>query len=412
MSSTNIKCTAISRDNKWILFFPLFMLFFPSVTFSIIDAEIFPWGILLFVFYRVRLDKLTVLFLLILFLSIIYGALLRREVTFEAVRSLFAYLNVILVSCFIIKCNNLTLSRLLIILKVVLSFYLIFGILQLTGLVSFLEPLVDVLMRRGSVTVTEGGRGVRLLASEPSRAALEVIFVYACLRVTNVFSTRYTLLFDAVIVIFLLVVIKSATGLLFAFVFFFLMYPKLSGLNLILFISALGTLSNIDLNSRAFNLIIDVFSNISFANFFELLIKHSGFRIPSVLSSYIYAMYTPLGGGVGQWMHSSIDAFSFLGIPASDILYFRSEFNSEFVAVRPTTFIASIALDLGILGVLFCLYWIFFNLIKVLPNSKNLPIYGMFIFYLLFFGEIGHPVPWVCMLYSIQYQIRNNGNST
>lgn len=405
MSSLGIDYVNKLTYQRVFIFFPLLLLFFPSVTFSIINAEIFPWGIFLFFAYKLRIDKITLVFIFILMLSIIYGGFLRNEISFESIRSLFAYLNVILVSSFVIKCNDYTFAKLEKVIKIALFVYVTLGILQITGLAGFLEPIVDMLIRRGSVSVTEGGRGVRLLASEPARAALEVIFVYGCLRVTNVLS-RFTIITDIAIFIFLLFVIKSATGLIFALIFFSLMYPKLSIVNFALLISSLSVISEIELNSRAFHLFLDVISNFSFSNLFDLVIRQSGFRVPSVLSSYIYAMQHPFGGGVGQWMYSSIDALSNLGIPASDISYFRTEFNSQFVAVRPTSFAASVSLDLGVIGFLICMYWTFVNLIKIPPKMKILPMYGMFTFYLLFLGEIGHPIPWICMLFTAQHQIR------
>tara|TARA_B110000908_G_C10243949_1_gene447711 strand:+ start:499 stop:1761 length:1263 start_codon:yes stop_codon:yes gene_type:complete len=381
----------------------IFLLFFPSITFSIINAEVFPWGILIILVYKLRLDYRSCILIFFMFISILLGALFRNEIDFEVIRSFAAYLNVILVSSFIVHCNDKTLIKIIGILKVVLIVLLSVGILQVTNALSFAEPVFEFLIRRGSVSSLDGSeRGIRLLSSEPSRAAMELIFIYGALRVIGLFD-KFSIIADLVIISFLLFFIKSITGLIFMGLFFSVIYPKLIVLSLFLIPSFIYLVPAEFINSRALSLLINVAANSSLDNFFELSLKLSGFRFPSVISSYLFGLEYPFGGGIGQWMYSSVQALNGLGIEAGEIDYFRTEFNSTYVPVRPTSFLASISLDMGLFGCLITSYWIAVGLFKKRLHHKVLPVFMIFIVYLLLIGEIGNPVPWVCMLASLEF---------
>ena len=78
------------------------LLFFPSITFGTLAAEIFPWGIVFALFFMRRISVPIFLLVSLLLVSCFYTAytLVLHGGALEAdiVRSLAAYLNVILLA--------------------------------------------------------------------------------------------------------------------------------------------------------------------------------------------------------------------------------------------------------------------------------------------------------------------------
>ncbi|GHV66301.1 hypothetical protein AGMMS49928_00670 [Spirochaetia bacterium] len=86
-----------------------------------------------------------------------------------------------------------------------------------------------------------------------------------------------------------------------------------------------------------------------------------------------------------------------MNISPKELDYFAYRGN-EFLAIRPTSYMASIALDLGIFGILsvLCLLKPMLSLLKK-GNGDAFPVVFYFIFLVFFSGAIGNPIPWVCI---------------
>jgi hypothetical protein len=388
---------------KTIILVLLVLVFFPSITFSLLHAEVFPWALIVFFVLKLKINKVTVLYISWLLLSVIIGFAKHNSLdVLEIIRSFAAFLNPLLIFLFLCYSSNKY-----IFLEKKLIFYIfsglfILGLFQYSGSINFLEPVFKILVPRGSVDMTEGGRGVRLLSSEPSRAAVEFMFIYALFRLAYLRGFKLAYIFDVLIILFILFVLKSGMGALFAVLFFTIIYPMTSLSSLILVITSIPTLINFDLDSRALSIIINVVSSLSFDTFFDLMMKNSGFRLPSILSVYTHIPDNLLGYGLGNWKMASLITLNDLGIPASEINYFKYNFNSQFVSVRPTSYVAALMLDTGIIGALLLALILKKHFIFGLKNKVLYPMLSIFILYMFIFGSIGNPVPWICFAISLR----------
>ncbi|WP_165312516.1 hypothetical protein [Vibrio ziniensis] len=374
------------------------LLFFPSVTFSLIKAEIFPYGIIYFLVGRVRLYKNVMLVIFLMIISSIYGALYFQEISDEVIRSIFAYLNPLLVYVYILNERKRSSEN---IVKFIFFGLLALGLLQFSGLANAiaLDSIIDILMSRGGTDVVEGGRGISLLSSEPSRAACEVTFVYILFRYSFL-NHKVTIIFDVFIAFFILYFIRSATGLIYISIFLLLEYRLKLVIALGILFLAVG-FSDLSSSSRALNLLHAALSQDDFSSFVSLALNASGFRFISVYAAYKSMFNAIFGFGVGFWEFSSKIALNNSGIPAYDISYFNTWFGGRYESVRPVAYFASIALDMGIIGFILLSNIVFKPVLQVFKMSEFKSAYITFAFYLIFLSAVGNPVPWLCIAYLI-----------
>ncbi|TMO22078.1 hypothetical protein [Pseudoalteromonas sp. S4741] len=374
------------------------LIFFPSITFSLLKAEIFPYGLLYTFTQPLRVYSGQLLFIICMLASCVYGVFFHGYFSFEIVRSLFAYLNAFLLFYIILNLNQTQLWKLVYVLRKVFYFLIVLGCLQFSGLATVLrlDVIMDFLMARGGIDVMGHGRGISLMSSEPSRAGIEFIFIYAVFRYSiPACKVKYYDLFSLFFVLFF---IRSATALLFLIVLYSMIYRRVSlGVFVVGVFGGGAYLNTIDIaNIRSLHIFKQVLSTASFNDFVTLFANTSGFRGISVYSSYLYGFENVFGGGVGYWEVTSVQALNQSGVSASNISYFSSVNNGHYSSVRPTSFVASVALDMGIIGVTvlcFALKKLFLELKK---TSLKRPILITFLFYLFVLGSIGNPVPWVC----------------
>lgn len=380
-----------------------YLLFFPSATFSIFKAEIFPYGLIYALTQKVLISKDALLFIFLVCLSCLWGGYNYQDFTFEVFRSVAAYLNVVLLFFVVSNYNKFELTRLVKVNTFVFYLLLVVGILQISGLsiVLGLGALIELVMSRGAEGVIGNGRGISLLSSEPSRASYEFLFIYMLFRTT--LGQNYKLIFyDVLVTVFLLFFIKSATGALFLMIFIIINYKKLFFrvfpffLFFLFFFGMNLNYLNIDFlgfNSRALDLMFQSVDAIKNGKLWDLFISASGFRGISVYASYLSGSTHLFGYGLGMWESSSIAALYASGYQPSDILYFASR-GEAFTSIRPTSFIASTMLDMGLLGTCIVLYCIrsFFILYRT-PQFNG--AFYCFVFYLFCVGSIGNPIPWL-----------------
>lgn len=391
------------KINTFIFTFLSYLIFFPSITFSIVPGEIFPWAFLFTSLYIRKVDKGFVLILLFFLLSVMYGLYISDgKSTSEAVRSLLAYMNSLLIFVFLMKANIHFVNRLYPIVKFLFYFLVVLGLLQLLGLIGFLDPLFKILIPRGSAEslALMGNRGVTLLSSEPSRAAYEFLFIYIAFR-TIFLNSKNTLYYDLFVLFFMMFVIKSGTGLILTLMFFACFYKmKFLILSLALMLISLPFLDY--MSGRAFSLLLSIISSQSLESLYNMLLNASGFRLISIISSFLYGIYHPVGGGIGNWQESSIVALNLTGYDPANINFFRFRGDGEWIPIRPDTYFFALVLDLGLIGTLA----VFFYIIKL---SKFMlvftPIGIFFIFYFFVTGAVGNPVPFVATALALRYFI-------
>jgi hypothetical protein len=201
------------------------------------------------------------------------------------------------------------------------------------------------------------------------------------------------LIFDFFIVYFIMFVIKSSMGSIVLIVFLLFEYRLkfiLSGL-IVISVSLPLLMSA---NSRAIHVFVDIFSGSSVSEIFGYILSASGFRLVSLIAAYKYGILHPLGGGIGLWRTTSVEALHETGIDPYNIYYFRVL--GGYVPVRPTSFLSSIILDMGCMAIVLVIYLLkpLFKLIS--PGNDLFSLIITFLFYIIVVGGTGNPIPWIC----------------
>lgn len=403
LSTTHNKVSNLGFSGISFLAFPLLLLFFPSVTFNLLTAEVFPWATIVFLIYTRKYHAWLLLFSAYLFISALIVIAITDEF-FEAIRSLSAFLNALLGFELVLMLSNKHIKQLLLLLKYIFISLFILGFLQYFSAIDFLDPLISFLVpRASSSSLSFMGRGVTLLSSEPARAGVELVFIY--LVVKTVFINKQLHFYaDVFIALFLLFVIQSSMAMMLFLVYTILAYR----LKLVLII-VLGMLIfpflNIGGSGRAFNLVIELMEQSSYKDALYILFNTSGHRVISIFSSYTYGLLNPFGGGVGNWMNSSIDALNMTGIDLSDMNYFKRYGDGEAVSIRASGYVTNLMVDTGVVGTLLFFYYLqkrFKKFSAFLKEKKE--IFWLFIVKILFVGSVGTPVSFICVALIMRYQ--------
>jgi hypothetical protein len=381
---------------------PRSLLFCPSITFGLLKAEIFPWATIYALAKLRSVSRALVVLVLIMLVSVL-AAIYSHGPTLlpETARSLVAYTNPIILMLVLAVVPHTELRRLTLVFKVVFAGLLTIGLLQKSGLLQPFDALFKALVPRGLADEVGEGRGVALLSSEPSRAAMEVLFLYAAWRSAVHCSAIRALVTDLLLAVFVVAVLKSALGLALLLIYFGLLYRWRLLLALAIFGPLVVSLSG---ESRAVTVALQIAATSSASELFTLLINASGFRLVSILSAYNYALETFWGGGVGAWAISSINAMEAAGFSANEINHFIFHYDSEFVGVRPTSYMSNVALDMGIPGLIAMLLFLRPYLRRAWSCGAELrPLLGLFLFSLLFIGAVGNPVPWLALMLAVRW---------
>lgn len=394
---------------KGIKFYFKFLLFFPSVTFSVINSEIFPWA-----YMYSKIDgnkvykKLYSLYFLFLF-SVIFSIYINFfNISFiEILRSIIAYLNPLLIFLYFFYKKDINISEYIKLVKYIFVSFILFGFIQYTGFFVFLEPYFRLFIPRLYMQQIGGGRGVSIFSSEPSRASYEFLFLYIFIR-SYLIRKNHTL-FDILYFCYSIFIIKSTTGLLLSLIFFIPIYKRKVFYFFLISVFFLFFSFRMFPNNRAVYLLSSIWSNVSVFNFntaYLLLLNESGYRLISIIAAYSYGFYTFIGTGIGNWEKGIIEALHFLNIESNQIAIYSKNEENGFISTRPSAFMASFVLDFGLFGLIIlisCLKSIFKKIYFVL--KKN--IFYTFIFYILFVGDIGNPIPWLILILSYRISLMN-----
>lgn len=375
----------------------LYSLFFPSVTFGLLAAEVFPYALIFSILVRKKYYKNEIYIYSLFLVSILWGILKFQYFSFEIIRSLAAYINPLIIFFTIMFMSDSFVIKIISAFKKTFFFLIILAIIQFSGLLATLNIsfLFEFLVPRSAVTELGAGRGVTLLSTEPSRAAIELIFIYLCCRFTCL-NQKNHLLFDTIVFIILALVIKSAIGILFFTLFFI---TTINPARTVPFLLVIFVVTGYLVENSNFRWLV-VFAEISRAENLHLLwsslLNLSGFRFISVYAGYLYGFLNPFGAGIGYWADSSIIALNLTNILPQEISYFASRDHLNWVSLRPTSYASSLSLDTGVVGLLFFL----FMLRKYFYLLFNRSIYAIsipFFVYLFVVGSIGNPLPWMAL---------------
>ena len=377
-------------------------LFFPSVNFGITSAEINPVGIL----SRLTINKIfkfEIAFVCVLILSAIYGCFYWHHFDLQILRSMAAYLNPLFAFIFVLSLAPEQKEKILKILPYLLSILVLIGLAQFFTPSEYLTQVIQFLVPRGSWELGAVGRGVALLSTEPSRAAVEITFIYTVIRLTRQWNTLTKLTVDIFFVVFISLIIRSFSGLFFCLAALVLLYRSSnnkSALVIILLMLLLAWLMHysqfhIDSKGNRSLGVLDELLRTPTTELFDLIINRSGFRGVSLIGSLGYAMSNPFGGGVGFWQFSSLEALNLSGYNAYELSYYKWQGIDEYQAIRPTSYFSNLLLDLGIFAIPLCVILIRFIFSRI--HKDLIPLLTLFLLYFFLNGAVGNPVPWICL---------------
>ena len=377
------------------------LLFFPSITFNIVPAEVFPWGLLFFLLIG-KITHAQISFLFLFSISVLFFLMFINEhYSNQILRMLGAYINPLLAAYGLInsRFSDKDIEKLS---KSLLIIFLIIGLFQFANLMSPLSPLFDLLISRGSFVNDGSIRGVSIFSTEPARASVELLMIYFIYRYKNISLANDTLMF-----IFLVLIIKSATGIFIFTLMMMLFYFNEKRIYLVSFSAIFLILSgsyilNLELRSRAFMLIKDL-AELEPELIIQVLLNTSGPRVFSFFILPDYLIQYPLSQGFGNWELVSQTATSLSGINYQELNWFKYNPEQGFRSFRMPGLLLNFLVDFGLYGLL--ITFLFFKSIAKKIIIDKFSIFLIAIFCLT--GSPGSPVNIIPIIYLIKINENN-----
>lgn len=371
-----------------------YLCFFPSITFGLISAEVFPYALVFALMYMRRVKGTLLLFVGLLILSALFGILTTNQDTIigDAVISTLAFLNPLLIFAVILRLPESEFLKFLKTSHNVFYIFLLLLIIQFSGMFGFLDPAFKALVPRSSATQL-GFRGVTLLSTEPARASIEFLFVYLIIR--SFWVPRHLINFtDIAVAIVILVVFKSATSLFFYGIF-------LAFFNRILLWSVVPIaiyfiVQNVSFSSGRALFLISTLYSMPLNDAFFFLINTSGNRVISIIAAIQYGLHFPFGGGIGNWKETSVEALFLTGFDYTELNYFNAEWKEGTLYFRASGYMMNLMMDMGLFGVT-AATTLLFNITKPFRklSNNNKKIFLLFLMNIFFVGSVGTPVAWI-----------------
>lgn len=379
----------------------IILLFFPSITFGLLKAEIFPWGTLLFLTRkRLSINKYILCSIIVLLISSFLTLSLVAINTYDdtdIIRSLAAYVNVLLTLNFFLGSSERIIDRFIYYTKYIFVFLLVLGLLQNIGM-GPLGQIISFLIPRGSGgALTDSGRGVTLLATEPARAGVELSLIYFIVRST-IQHKLHTIL-DLFMLIYLAVILKSSTALGF-FGLSLLVYYVSNFSRMLLMLSVLGIVLPLFYyfgEGRAANLFRDVVMlGLNYEMLFFIM-NESGNRLLSIYAFLKSGLINPLGYGVGSWPSSSIMSIVDSGFDYREFRFFDVHFDGELGGFRGSGLASNLFLDIGLIGFLLISTFIarVYSRNIGFTNTYTKQTFYIFLIKIFLIGSPGHPLVFI-----------------
>lgn len=395
-----------------------YLIFFPSATFSLYSAEVFPYALLYAILVIRKVSVYLVLIVLLSVLSILYGIYCYQNPDyFQIIRSWLAYLNPLLVFYALTRMNQGIIDKFHRIVKQLFIFLMILGFLQLSGILSPFEFLFKWIVPRASASAL-GFRGVTLLSTEPARAGIEMIFIYLYVRRFMLQPGKWPL-FDIAAFVYITFIFKSATVLFLFCIFLIIFYSRKS----IIYIPFLvvGSLIAIMFSEGRVAVLVRDLMALPFEESLWFISNTSGNRVISIYAAHKFAITNLFGGGIGFWKFSSVEALNLTGIDYTSMNYFAVHYieSRGGYFFRGSGYFTNLLMDTGYIGC--SLVLLLMSKIKQstarglkLFTKEDGPFYAIFLINIAVVGSVGVPVPWaIAALYLRQhyqhYKVVNNG---
>jgi hypothetical protein len=366
---------------------------FSDVTFNLFgNAETSPFPLLLISLIYLAKGKLTkfaIFFVAILVMMLFLG--IKNGVAYStALIALVAYFQIAIVY-FFFKKYGLNVSEKLCLNIVII--HLVIGVVQYSGgFEEILTSCLSILMPRGSgASLSEIGRGVAFITTEPSHALQSILLPIFILSLS---PSRLKKIIAILAIMVTLVLSQSGLSMIYVLVFIISILFRRKILIIIL-IPFLLLLVNF-IPGRAGEvapLIIATINGLNLDSFVELT-QFSGFRFPSVYASLLALSDLPISIGLGAWELSIIKNLEIAGYEVGKLGHWA--YTGEIHPVKPYSLLANIASDMWWLGVVPFLFFIgglIVNYFRKAPalmlSSVPFAFFALSIFALLFLGTTG-----------------------
>ena len=239
-----------------------------------------------------------------------------------------------------------------------------------------------------------GGRGVTILANEPSRAAFELswIFLYAFIKIRR---KLYKVLSIFFLIAINVIIIKSLIGLALSLLIIVILNRRyifaIPIFLLCIFISISFLISNGIIVGRISQFPME-WRNIN--TILSFIYEQSGHRAVALHLSYQSLLDFPFGYGLGGWFDGQFDMVKINGYTFEYHDYYVYDHAGSFYPIRAEGYIPNLIIEFGIFG--FLLSSFILNRIHqaIRGNSKNMTIFLFFIASLCLLGPVGHPYRW------------------
>lgn len=383
------------------------LLFFPSITFGLISAEVFPWGAIFAAFYMRYCSKPMLLLVGVLYISSFFALLMSfmsgANLETDAIRSLAAYLNVILVSQTLLLLGRERAVELCLLSRKIFWGLVALGFIQTLGS-DLLGSVIQLLVPRGEGSaLVESNRGVTLLATEPARAGIELTLIYLIYRLSKDHS-RKEMLTDLFVIVFQALIIKSASAVAFSAGAFAIIYFRVradffTSLGTILFATLLiffVTTILPTMGGRTGDLILYLSDSEISGEVLFYITNESGNRLLALYSFFLSGLHNPFGFGVGSWPYSSMIAVQESGLDYRDFRFFDVRGNGNLIPFRGPGIVSNLLLDVGIIGVI--LLFVLFKQVMLKYgefNHLSRKAFWIFFFKISLFGSPGNPIVFI-----------------
>ncbi|WP_371396489.1 hypothetical protein [Fretibacter rubidus] len=387
----------------------LLLCFFPSITFGVLAAEIFPWAILFFIasIHLIQPRLLVSSGMLILPLLISAAVATTNFSGADSLRSVAAYLNVVAAFIVFLSLRQDAVEASCRLVKNVLIFLIVMGVLQFLNLLGFLEGVLSFIVPRASVTSLSemGNRGVTLLSSEPSRAGVEIVYLYVLCRLVFI-KEKFGIFLDILCIVFLLTIIKAVQPLAFGiFAVSLFLIKKPSHAVAVVAILLIGLTLGVNVEEgRAVVLLETLASSGSFSDAIFFLANESGHRLLTTYAFTAYGFQNPFGAGVGMWPIASIEALRATGVDITQLRYFLIHGDGNYISVRGSGLLSNMMLDVGIVGTSAFIYWVFYATRNIRRKDKTTILVLTLLFVkIAFIGSVGEPLPWIITALALKW---------
>ncbi|MBK5074430.1 hypothetical protein I2492_16390 [Budviciaceae bacterium CWB-B4] len=288
---------------------------------------------------------------------------------------------------------------------------------------SIINPIFELIVKRGKFGLDNEIRGVGILYSEPAHAAryiylLMVFFISLKISpqifVDNKNNTTLTRknVFFVLIGLFIMIVFNKS-GTLFSLVLFnVIVYFILISINLtpkkigffilllptfIVSVSLIYMLGDSLLTSRLSQL-IDSYNNVKDNFSIDELQYFGSIRFISVLSGYAGGILYPLGVGIGEGGNAIFEAMKWVGFDLNSISFLTTQ---DVDSLKPNSYFSQIVIESGIIGWILVGTFSVFCFINISVKNNSLCFYSSVLltagFQLLFFSTTTITSPWLSL---------------